>query len=97
MNAHRLQQDHPCVIEIIRRKYLHHPSPPEALSLSHPEVVDPSAGQSATVLPYLKNKVRLVNICMSYGCLCLNEIIVHIHLDGRFLRGMRSGGWRIRL
>ena len=78
MNAHRLQQDHPCVIEIIRRKYLHHPSPPEALSLSHPEVVDPSAGQSATVLPYLKNKVRLV--CMRYGCLCLNEIILHIFI-----------------
>ncbi len=57
MNNHRLQQDHPCVIEIIRRKYLHSPSPREALNLSHPEVTDQSAGQSAIVLPYLKNKV----------------------------------------
>ena len=56
MNAHRLQQDDPYVIEIIRRKYLHNASPREALSLSHPEVVDPSAGQSATVLPYKKQK-----------------------------------------
>ena len=60
MNTHRLQQDHPCVIEIIRRKYLHNPSPPLELKLSHPEIVDQSAGQSAIVLPHLNNKVRIV-------------------------------------
>ena len=59
MNEYRLQQDHPCVIDIIRRHYLHYPSPPEApLGLDRPTVIDPSAGQSSIILPYVKNKVR---------------------------------------
>ena len=58
-NTYRLEQDHPCVIEIIRREYLTLPSPTKlnTLNLKHPEVVDPSAGQSIAVLTHLKNKV----------------------------------------
>ena len=58
MNILRLQQDHPCVIEIIRRTYLTLPSPREELNLNYPQVVDQSAGQSTVVLTLLKNKVR---------------------------------------
>ena len=60
VNSHRLQQDHPCVIEMIRQNYLHYPPTEDgysSLSLANPELVDPSAGQAAVVLPYLHNKV----------------------------------------
>ncbi len=58
-NRYRLQQNHPCVIEIIRQKYLYYPPLEEiSLHLNHPSDVDPSAGQAAAILPYLKNKVR---------------------------------------
>ena len=29
INANKLEQDHPCVLEMIRRHFLHEPSPPE--------------------------------------------------------------------
>ena len=57
MNILKLQQDHPCVIEIIRRNYLTLPSDREKLNLNYPEVADQSAGQSTVVLTLLKNKV----------------------------------------
>ena len=54
-----MEQDHPCVIEIIRRDYLRDPSPRRVdYNLSHPDVVDPSAGQSGLVLKRLKNKTN---------------------------------------
>ncbi|EFX71561.1 hypothetical protein DAPPUDRAFT_255633 [Daphnia pulex] len=57
-NANRLQQDHPCVIELIRSQYLHRPSliPNVPLNLSHPEVADPSAAQSKVALTHLHNQ-----------------------------------------
>jgi hypothetical protein len=57
-NTNRLQQDHPCVIELIRSQYLYRPSSPHIpLNLSHPEVVDPSAAQSKVALTHLHNQV----------------------------------------
>ncbi|KAI9562646.1 hypothetical protein GHT06_010100 [Daphnia sinensis] len=55
VNSHQLQQDHPCVIDIIRRKYLH---PPSLTHIERTDVIDPSAGQSSIVLPYLNNKTQ---------------------------------------
>ncbi|KAI9562639.1 hypothetical protein GHT06_010093 [Daphnia sinensis] len=57
-NVNRLQQDHPCVIELIRSRYLYQPSPPDVpLNLSRPLVADPSSGQSKVVLAHLHNQI----------------------------------------
>ena len=59
MNSDRLQQDHPCVIEIIKRFFLHPPAAPEVpYVLSSPNKIDPSAGQAAGILNYLRNQVK---------------------------------------
>ncbi|XP_046640360.1 protein Star-like [Daphnia pulicaria] len=56
-NENRLQQDHPCVIELIRRLFLYLPSPKEnSPNLNFPDVSDPSSGQSKVILNHLKNK-----------------------------------------
>jgi hypothetical protein len=58
MNYNRLQQDHPCVINYIRRHYLKGPPPSASIkNLDYPEVEDPSDGQPETILKLLKNKV----------------------------------------
>lgn len=58
MNFNRLQQDHPCVIEIIRRRYLHPPADPDVpYVLNAPNTTDPSAGQAKRILKYLGNQV----------------------------------------
>jgi hypothetical protein len=70
-NANRLQQDHPCVIELIRSQYLYRPSPPNVpLNLSHPEVADPSAAQSKVALTHLHNQV-------SYYIRIFPPIVIH--------------------
>ena len=57
MNANKLQQDHPCVIDIIRRFYLHHPPPANApLLLDNPGQLDPSAGQVVDLLKHPKHR-----------------------------------------
>ena len=59
----RLQQDHPCVIELIKRDFLHAPSPENVpLALHNPDLVDPSAGQTKAVLRLLRNQVNTVKI-----------------------------------
>lgn len=61
VNSHQLQQDHPCVIDIIRRKYLHSPSAVNgSVFVERTDVIDPSAGQSSIVLPHLNNKVCFI-------------------------------------
>ncbi|KAI9562649.1 hypothetical protein GHT06_010103 [Daphnia sinensis] len=54
-NANRLQQDHPCVLKLIRSEYLYQPSD-VPLNLSRPLVADPSSGQSKVVLAHLRNQ-----------------------------------------
>ncbi|XP_046459069.1 protein Star-like [Daphnia pulex] len=58
-NANKLQQDHPCVIRLIRRNYLLQPAP-KSLSyrLDHPGSPDPSDGQSQAILEILQNKTN---------------------------------------
>ncbi|XP_057372133.1 protein Star-like isoform X2 [Daphnia carinata] len=59
VNAHKLQQDHPCVIQLIRRDYLHPPASKSlAYQMDHPDSVDPSDGQSKVILKILQNKRR---------------------------------------
>lgn len=62
INTHRLQQNHPCVIQIIRRDFLYYPLPETELHIQFPDVIDPSAGQSSVILPYLKNMVLSIKI-----------------------------------
>lgn len=61
MNTNKLAQDHPCVIDMIRRHYLEEPSPPDVpYNLTDATAADSDhsqAGQVSTVLGYLKNKV----------------------------------------
>jgi hypothetical protein len=58
IDINALQQDHPCLIDAIRRGFLQFPAPPGTpLNLDHPEVVDPSAIQSKVILSLLQNKV----------------------------------------
>lgn len=57
-NANRLEQNHPCVIDLIRSQYLFRPAPPDVpLRLSQPEVIDPSSGQSKKIMSLLNNQV----------------------------------------
>ena len=60
MNANKLQQDHPCVIEIIRRFFLNEPPPANVpLILDNPGDMDPSAGQVTAIIKHLKqHKVK---------------------------------------
>lgn len=64
MNELKMAQDHPCVVDIIRRQYLHPPAPANvAYNLSGNGTneinFDPSAGQSQIILDLLKNKVKM--------------------------------------
>lgn len=57
-NANKLQQDHPCVVRLIRRNYLFKPAPRSVqYRLAHPDAIDPSDGQSQAILEILQNKV----------------------------------------
>ncbi|KAK4005095.1 hypothetical protein OUZ56_006820 [Daphnia magna] len=56
-NTHRLQQDHPCVLDLIRKRYLKKPWGPEIpLDLHNPQTADPSAGQAKAVMRILRNQ-----------------------------------------
>lgn len=60
MNTYKMAQDHPCVIETIRRHYMDEPSPrdvPYQLEKPKSALVDPSHGQIPVILDLLKNKV----------------------------------------
>lgn len=61
MNTERLQQDHPCVLNNIKKHFLNPPAASnEALHLDYPEIADPSVGQTEAVTYLLKNKVRFL-------------------------------------
>jgi hypothetical protein len=63
MNAEQLSQDHPCVIQTIRRHYLHPPADPDIpYVLNAPNTIDPSVGQAKSILKYLGNQVRKFNL-----------------------------------
>lgn len=58
INSQRMPQNHPCVIDIIRRRYLYPVVDDEVdYKLKHPEVVDPSKGQAARWRQYFGNQV----------------------------------------
>jgi hypothetical protein len=58
MNEKKLWQDHPCVIETIRSRYLHPPADSDVpYVLNDPETSDPSVGQAKSILKYLSNQV----------------------------------------
>lgn len=55
-NTFKLQQDHPCVIRLIRDNYIGQPAPKNVpYQMDHPETIDPSDGQSKEILRILKN------------------------------------------
>lgn len=91
INSNKLQQDHPCVIDIIRRQFLQWPSPrdvPYNLGTSTDPNGDPSPGQAQHVLRLLKNQVKECVIPNCLGTLSSE----HFRTDGRILCGMRSSG-----
>lgn len=58
MNFHRLQQDHPCVVNYLRRHLLKEPALPNLpFKLDYPEVSDPSMGQPNEILQILRHQV----------------------------------------
>ncbi|XP_057368443.1 uncharacterized protein LOC130689518 [Daphnia carinata] len=57
MNGNKLPQDHPCVIETIKRHYLNKPSPPEVpLQLDSNDDKDRSPAQKDVIFRLLKNQ-----------------------------------------
>ena len=70
MNANKLQQDHPCVIEIIRRFFLNEPPPANVpLILDNPGDLDPSAGQVTAIVKHLKqHKVKYLIYFFAISC-----------------------------
>ncbi|KAK4010369.1 hypothetical protein OUZ56_019515 [Daphnia magna] len=59
LNANKLPQDHPCVIETIKRHYLNKPSPPEVpLQLDSDDDKDRSPGQTGVIFRLLKNQTN---------------------------------------
>ena len=57
-NINRLPQNHPCVIDLIRRFYLYPPTPRDVpYQLDNPDVVDPSDGKSKAILRLLGHQV----------------------------------------
>ena len=56
INSPNTAQDDPCLLHIIRTRFLHPPSP-LPLNLTNPEVENPSFGQSQKVNEILKYQV----------------------------------------
>lgn len=58
MNANKMEQDHPCVIETIRQFFLHKPPPSNVpLKLDSNDAGNRSPGQTAVIMRLLKNQV----------------------------------------
>ncbi|XP_046641070.1 protein Star-like [Daphnia pulicaria] len=58
-NTNQLQQDHPCVIRLIRESYLRQPAPKNVpYNMNHSETIDPSDGQSKEILRLLHNQTN---------------------------------------
>ena len=83
-NDNRLQQNHPCVIQLIRRHFLQPPAPKESLlNLKFPNHTNPSAGQSQAILQYLRNQVRTSSSFLSIfsldlACFILLDVDVEV-------------------
>jgi hypothetical protein len=59
-NKNQLQQDHPCVIRLIKEKYLRQPAPKTLpYRLGDPQTLDPSDGQAQGILRILRNQVTI--------------------------------------
>ena len=54
INTRKLQQDHPCVIDIIKKLFLHRPNViHNSYRLDRDKDIDPSVGQARTILRHL--------------------------------------------
>jgi hypothetical protein len=59
-NKNQLQQDHPCVIRLIKQKYLRQPSSKSLpYRLGDPQPLNPSDGPAQGILRILRNQVNL--------------------------------------
>ncbi|KAI9562622.1 hypothetical protein GHT06_010076 [Daphnia sinensis] len=58
-NQNKLQQDHPCVVQLIRKNYLVQPAPQNVpYQLGNPLLLDPSDGQAKGILRILRNQTN---------------------------------------
>ena len=56
-NSHRLQQDHPCVLELVKRSFLKEPfSRDVPYGLHQMQKLDPSAGQAKAIMRILRGQ-----------------------------------------
>ncbi|KAK4006391.1 hypothetical protein OUZ56_011544 [Daphnia magna] len=79
INIKKLEQDHPCVISLIRQKYLRQPAEKDLpYQLNHPEVTDPSDGQSKAILRILQNKA--INLYFVYNINISLKSVFEIHV-----------------
>ena len=55
-----MQQDHPCVLEVIRREFVHEPTSPEEAyeGVQNKDMLDPSDGQATAIMRILRNQVN---------------------------------------
>lgn len=61
VNTHQLPQDHPCVLDIIRRQFLNKPASKNLpLNLQYPDNKEQSAGQVKAILRLLNNMVNIL-------------------------------------
>jgi hypothetical protein len=59
-NKNQLQQDHPCVIRLIKQKYLRQPASKSLpYRLGDPQPLNPSDGPAQGILRILRNQVNL--------------------------------------
>ena len=91
INANKLEQDHPCVIDIIRRFYLHPPaSINKPIRLDDPDKMDPSEGQVTDILKHLRHRHQVtghVKTWIANKCANLREL--GVFSVGRILRRSR--------
>ncbi len=60
VNKNQLQQDHPCVIRLIKQKYLRQPASKSLpYRLGDPQPLNPSDGPAQGILRILRNQVNL--------------------------------------
>ena len=59
MNTVIMEQDDPCILNLLRKNFLFPPSK-EKMTLEQPDVMNPSMGQAQSILEILNNKVCIL-------------------------------------
>jgi hypothetical protein len=94
-NKNQLQQDHPCVIRLIKEKYLRQPASKSLpYRLGDPQPLNPSDGPAQGILRILRNQVNLP-LRVLFVCKFVLIFNFSFFKDQRIFRRMRCLRWRI--